>query len=187
MMPLLSSDREITCCFSGYRPHKFPFSFASGNADYNQLESDIMNAILISYRDGYRTFLCGGAMGFDLLCGEIVLLVRQQFEDIRLVCVLPFKGQADGFPHDWAERYQKVLAACDAVTYVSPTYTAGCYFIRNEKMVDASARIITYFDGQSGGTARTLAYAQRQKLDIINLCKTDPCPKQITFFTGYTS
>ena len=182
-----SFDRATTCCFSGYRPHKYPFPFASGNAEYNQLESDIMNAILISYREGYRTFLCGGAMGFDLLCGEIVLLAKQQLPDIRLVCVLPFEGQAGSFPYDWAARYRKVLDASDAITYVSTQYTARCYLKRNEAMIDASARVITYFDGKGGGTARTISYAQRQKLDIVNLCKTDPTPEQVTFFTGYTS
>ncbi len=180
-----SSERSTTCCFSGYRPHKFPFAFSSGNKGYTQLESDITNAILQSYKEGYRTFLCGGAMGFDLLCGEIVLLVKQKLPDIKLVCVLPFLEQANAFPHDWGLRYRTVLGKSDNIIYASEKYSPRCFFARNQKMVDASSRLITYFDGKSGGTARTLSYAQRQKLDIVNLCQTSPVSEQITFFIGY--
>lgn len=184
-MALPELDRNTTCCFSGYRPHKFPFDFESGKPAYNKLESDVLNAILESYKKGYRTFLCGGAMGFDLLCGEIVLMVRKQFKDIKLICMLPFEGQAENFPQNWYERYHEVLKQCDHIDYISPDFIPGCYYDRNEKMVNSSSRVITYFDGKMGGTARTIAYAQKNKLDILNICEEAPMPEQITFFTGY--
>ena len=36
-------------------------------------------------------------------------------------------------------------------------------------MVDASRILIAAFDGRPGGTARTLGYAARRKLEIIQL------------------
>ena len=40
---------------------------------------------------------------------------------------------------------------------------------RNRYMVDASRILIAAFDGRPGGTARTLGYAARRKLEIIQL------------------
>ncbi len=182
---LPSFDRKSTCCFSGYRPHKFPFPFHKHNPAFRELESDLLNAVLQSYNEGYRTFLCGGAMGFDLLAAEIVLLIKKNQPDIRLFCILPFEGQAKDFPLSWSQRYHKVLEQCDFIEYVQPHYTKGCYTTRNEKMVDSSSRVITFYDGQRGGTARTLSYAQTQKLDVINLCQTSALPEQVQFYLGY--
>lgn len=183
-MNIPALKKETACCFSGYRPHKFPFEFTKNNEDYTRLESDILNAVLKSYQEGYRDFLCGGAMGFDLLCGEITLLLKLRFPEIRLACILPFEGQAESFPKSWKDRYHAVLSACDCIDYIAEEYTPRCYFARNERMVDCSSRVITYFDGKSGGTARTIAYAQRSKLEIINLSQTNSLPEQLTFFTG---
>lgn len=36
-------------------------------------------------------------------------------------------------------------------------------------MVDSSSLLICYFDGQAGGTAQTVHYAQSSGLHIINL------------------
>lgn len=176
--------KEQTCCFSGYRPYKFRFEFEKGNPEYAQMESNIVNAILQSYNEGYRNFLCGGAMGFDLLCGEIALTVKEKFPDMRLICILPFEKQAKNFPKKWSDRYHAVLGKCDIIDYISPEYVAGCYYARNEKMVDLSSRIICFFDGRGGGTARTIAYAQLNKLEIINTCGGTQIPENITFFTG---
>ncbi len=183
-MPPLSIEREKTCCFSGYRPHKFPFEFAANNEEYQALESGVLNAILKSYNEGYNVFLCGGAKGFDLLCGELCLTLKKRFTDIKLICVLPFKNQAQSFSREWQLRYSYVLEHCDVINYISEDYYPGCFFKRNEKMVDYSSRVITYHNGRSGGTARTLAYAQLNKLEIINVCREDVMPEQITFFTG---
>ena len=68
----------------------------------------------------------------------------------------------------------------------APFARSSSYYDRNKKMVDSSARVITYFDGKMGGTARTIAYAQKNKLDILNLCAEAPMPDQVTFFVGYT-
>ena len=184
-MDLLELDRETTCCFSGYRPYKYDFAFKSGDPDYNKLENDILNAIIKSYKDGYRTFICGGAMGFDLLCGEIALSVKKQFKDIKLVCMLAFEGQPNDFPQKWYDRYHSVLGECDHIDYIAKEHIPGCYYDRNKKMVNASSRVITYFDGKMGGTARTIAYAQKNKLDILNLCAEKPMPDQVSFFLGY--
>ena len=40
-------------------------------------------------------------------------------------------------------------------------------------MVDNSKTVVTYFDGQRGGTANTLRYAASKKKRIINIAEYD--------------
>ena len=61
----------------------------------------------------------------------------------------------------------------------------GCHYDRNQKMIDNSEYMITYFDGKGGGTARVVAAAQSAKLKITNLFEDPPVPENITFFVGY--
>lgn len=184
-MPIPDVVREKTCCFSGYRPHKFRFKLEKDNSEYIQLENDITNAILDCYREGCDTFLCGGAMGFDLICGELVILLKKRYPGLRLVCVIPCGDQAHSFTSSWRERYNNVLKSCDFVYLISEKYVRGCYRIRNTEMIENSSRVITYFDGLAGGTAGTLAMAQKAKLQIINTCNTEnEISEDLTFYTG---
>lgn len=40
---------------------------------------------------------------------------------------------------------------------------------RNRYMVEHSGRVIAVFDGQEGGTKRTVEYAMRQGLEVVLL------------------
>ena len=57
----------------------------------------------------------------------------------------------------------------DAVRVFASNYFSGCFSVRNRFMVDSSSLLICYFDGQAGGTAQTVHYAQGSGLHIINL------------------
>ena len=54
-------------------------------------------------------------------------------------------------------------------TMVSDTYSSTCMQRRDRYMVDHAMLLIAAFDGRPGGTARTLEYAARRKLEIIQL------------------
>ncbi len=155
--------------FTGYRPEKFDFGFSPEEPRYVELEDRLINTVLSLHEEGYSRFYCGAAMGFDLLCGEIVILLKKRFADMRLCCFVPFRGQQRDFPDGWKKRYEDVLAASDEVVMVSQQYERGCYSKRNRKMVDGAEVLVTYFDGVKGGTAQTMAYAKKKNLRIINL------------------
>lgn len=183
---MLQLDRFRTCCFSGYRPHKFSFPLKRNNADFIKLENDITNAILEAYENGYRNFLCGGAMGFDLVCGETIVLLKEKFPDIKLIMVLPFVNQAKRFPIDWKQRYDFVLSAADEVDYYHEKYVKNCFIARNARMVAYSSMMITYYNGKPGGTANTIAMAQRDRLAIVNLhTVTKKRYEKLNYFIGY--
>ena len=157
---------EGSCCFTGYRPSKFPFSLEN---EKTALENALIEAVFALSAEGCTTFYSGMAMGFDILAAEAVLLLKERKENVRLICAVPFKGQGDNFPEPWHSRYEEIIKCADEVIVMSDKYYKGCYHKRNAFLVDNSDYVVTWFDGQPGGTASTISYAQKKGRYIINL------------------
>ena len=159
-----------TACFSGYRPGKFSFILLDGQEAYLNLESQIQAEIIKAMEDGYDTFLCGMAMGFDLVCGSNVLRLKQNHPEcskLRLIAVPPYHGHR--FDGPWAVIHSLVMNNADEVIYPTDQQNSHVYHIRNRYMVNNSTRLICYFDGQPGGTSYTVDYALKKGIEIINL------------------
>ena len=156
--------------FTGYRPQKLPFNLNPNDADYLEFYNNLYNAILEVATDN-SNFYCGGAIGFDIIAGEIVLKIKEKNPTINLIMVVPFFEQSNDYTPSWRERYKKLISAAKEVVYVEQQYVNGCYFKRNRYLVDNSDILITYYNGQSGGTKYTVNYAEKKKRKIINICK----------------
>ena len=89
---------------------------------------------------------------------------------INLIAVVPFEEQAARWREKDREKYFNILHKCDEVICLHKQYKSGCYYERNRYMVDNSSKLISYYDGSGGGTKYTVEYAQRQNVQIINLC-----------------
>lgn len=164
-------ERIFSCCFTGYRPQKFPFPMDRRNPAYIEFENRLLTAVLDLAKEGCRTFYSGMAMGFDIIAAECVLLAAgsKKFGDVKLVCALPFKAQAATFTPDWKSRYEEILSRAYEIILISDTYYRNCYFDRNRFMVDNSDCVVTWFDGSPGGTKNTVGYAKSIGRKIINL------------------
>ena len=172
-------NRQQTCCFSGYRPEKMPFSADSAAVvDIPAvLREPLLRAALTAYHSGYTCFLSGMSRGFDLWAAQTVLHLRQRLP-VQLYAIQPFPEQAAGWAEDWQHVHAEVKAAADACYTVSPAYEPQCFYLRNQFLVDASSHLICYYDGQTGGTKYTLACARKAGLSIENIA--DP---QLTLFS----
>ena len=159
------------CCFTGYRPSKLPFCKNKNSNEYMVFENQVIELLASLIYEGCTTFYCGMAMGFDIICAEIVLLLKKAYKnvDIKLICVVPFKGQENTFTPEWQDRYSKILKSADKVVTLCPVYHKGSYQQRNIYMVDNSDFIVTWFDGKAGGTSNTLKYALSKNRKIFNL------------------
>ena len=82
---------------------------------------------------------------------------------------IPCPTQADGWPRAQQERYRRLVAACDYETLVQSSYSPGCMQRRNRYMVDHAALLLAVHDGQPGGTRRTMEYAMRRGLQIVDI------------------
>ena len=229
----MTEDRLTTVAFTGHRTYG------------GQAATALRATVGELYARGFRTFLCGMAMGFDLAAAEAVLACRDSqtasalspaaasaaafpsvaasaavppasvfspaaasvaafpsvaasaavppasafspavdsvsaffpephsphmpMPGLRLVAVIPFRGQESRFPAADRERFRRVLAAADHSVTLSPSYHAGCYAVRNNYLVEHAALLVAWYDGSPGGTHYTVRRALVRGLEFINL------------------
>ena len=134
-------SEETTCCFTGHRPHRLPWHEDEWDPRCQHLREELDRQVDRAYDRGYRHFISGMAQG-----GDLMFCPRQQ------------------------ERYRRLLAQCDLETVIQQTYTPDCMLRRNYYMVERSSLLIALYDGNpGGGTCKTLLYAIRRALDVIQL------------------
>lgn len=161
-----------SCCFTGHRPDKLPWGTQEKDPRCLRLKEALDQAVERAYQAGSRHFMCGMARGGDLYFAEAVLSLRERRDGVTLEGVRPCESQADSWPAEERIRYQAILDRCDFETLIQHNYDRFCMMRRNRYMVDRAARIIAIYNGEpKGGTAQTLAYALRKKLetDILDL------------------
>lgn len=165
---------ENACCFTGYRPDKFPFPFETDCPERREFQRRLPLAIADMIEKGCTVFYCGMAQGFDIAAGEQVAIFKMANKNIKLIGVVPYKDQEKGWGNYWKNRYRKLLDECDEVVVLSDVYAKWVFENRNRYMVDRSRYVLTYFDGQKGGTDNTVKYAVNHGREILNIYDTDP-------------
>ena len=146
-------------CFTGHRPEKLIRSEDAIKAD---LESVIRQAV----EDGLHIFITGMARGVDIWAAQIVLMLRDEGYDVKLICACPYEGVESHWSQNWQRQYKEILAAADFVEYINEDYSRACFRIRNEWMVNHAARVIAVFNGEKGGTKNTIDYAVRTGIPV---------------------
>ena len=156
-------DKNRTCSFTGHR------AIPDGMADY--LFQRIKDGINYLYSHGIKTYLTGGAIGFDTLAAKAVIERRKEYPDIRLVIVAPCKDQDKKWDIKDKIRYYQIKRAADEIICLSDRYYRGCMHQRNRYLVDHSTACICYLTEDTGGTAYTVGYAQSKGIKIFNLAR----------------
>ena len=163
--------KKKTLCFSGHRTERLP----KNKDEFNFILWSLYNEIDKAVFKGYDTFIFGACYGFDLICAEQVLRRKQIIRNadplkIILIAAVPFEDQAVKWKEQDRDKYFSILSKCDDVIILNKHFKVDCYYERNRYMVDNSSRLICYYDGSSGGTKYTVEYAEKQQIQIINLC-----------------
>ena len=102
----------------------------------------------------------------DLWAAEEVLTFRDEGAAVRLICASPYQGFENRWSPGWQERYRQVLERADLVRFICPEYSRECFQMRNEWMVDHSARIIAVYNGGPGGTRNAVEYAKNHGVPV---------------------
>ena len=106
------------------------------------------------------------ARGVDIWAAQIVLMLRDEGYNVKLMCACPYEGFERGWSQEWQKAYREILAAADFVKYVCEGYSRACFQIRNEWMVNHSARVIAVFNGEKSGTKNPIDNATRQNVPV---------------------
>lgn len=153
---------EKACAFTGYRPQKLSFGNDETHEDCLRLKSILKNEICALVENGYNSFLSGMALGIDIICAELVLEIKREAPDIKLVAVIPCLLQERQWGEQEQRRYRSLLARADEKIFVTQTeFTKGCMQKRNRYLAQNSDKLLAVWDGQSGGTMQTIQFAQR--------------------------
>lgn len=124
---------------------------------------------------GAKDFYAGGAIGWDTLCAQTVLKLRETHHDIHLHLVLPCPPVEQSAR--WNDRnkavYDAILEKADSTEIVSPHYSPECMKKRNERLADLSQIMVCYCTNikKRSGSAQTIRSAQSKNAVIINLAQ----------------
>ncbi len=153
--------REETCCFTGHR--------IIARSLVPELEKAIEEEIEKLYAQNVKSFVCGGAIGFDTLAAGAVLRAKKRHPDVTLVLALPCPDQTANWSARSREIYEKTVRAADVVHIVSSAYDPGCMHRRNRFMADMSSHCVYYLEKNAGGTFSTVEYARKKGLTLHRL------------------
>lgn len=162
-------DKKKSCCFTGHRMEKLPWRGDENDPRCIDLKSRMADAVRSAWETGITHFICGMATGCDMYFCEAVFSLREEKPEVTVEAVIPFNGQADGWSPELRSRHSRLVEDCDFFTLVRHEFSPDCFMRRNRYMVDNSCLLIAAYNGKPGGTMKTMLYAMRQGLDIVEL------------------
>ena len=154
----------MVCSFTGHR-HIEPEHRA-------KLIELLGRAIEYAYSEGCRTFMTGGAIGFDTLAAREVIRFRIAHSDVRLILALPCIEQDAKWNDTQKNSYNFTLSVADEVVYTSESYTKTCMAERNRYLAENADILIAYSGKTNSGSAQTVRMAERLGKRTYNLYPT---------------
>ena len=150
-LSIFQEENKIkVCVFTGHRDLQSDFS-------KKKLKETIKSVIA----KGVDTFLCGMAIGFDLIATETVFSLKIKYPQIKLIACIPCAEQDKYFSRTDQKRYAAAVKKADERVLLSENYYRGCMQARDRYMAERGDVMITYCKKEEGGTAYTVKCFQR--------------------------
>ena len=127
--------------------------------EQNIIRAHLTRELRTLLEHGNHKFYLGGYGDFDLLAAKVLYELKQEYPETETILILPYLDR-------------KVDASLyDSTIYPPLENVPKRYAIshRNKWMVDQADMVIAYVDHDWGGAAKTLEYAVKKGLRIINL------------------
>lgn len=159
------------CVFLFYRlimTDKSRTALFIGNRDCYQVKvAAIESAIERAIQNGIEIFLNGGQGYFDTTCAKVLRRIKKRCPHIKSVLVIPYRD----FTVFNESLFDEIIYPFESHTFSYYTYKSSIPK-RNRIMVDRSSMAICYVY-RSGGAEKTLKYAEKQNLTVIDLTKDE--------------
>ena len=149
-------------------------TFAGHRIINENVVAPLVNAAITELlrQDSDFLFYTGGMGDFDTLCSRIVRAEKRRHPEKRLSLVLvePYMKSSIN------TNKERLLTLYDDIEI--PLELMGCHSKaaigkRNRVMIDSSDYLIACVTRQYGGAYQTLRYAQRRRIEIINLANQE--------------
>ena len=156
--------------FSGPRP-KSLFGYRD-DYSWNELIEWLKQQLKNAYAEGFRTYISGGAQGFDQCCFWAIDKLKRTHSDISNVLYLPCRTQSSKWDDNGLfgkKNYLLMLERADKISYVQNEYSVKCLMERNHRMADDSDRVLILYPNDSwfdsgGGTAEMFRHCFDNKI-----------------------
>lgn len=162
---ILKVENSKIACFTGHRPDKLNGYNPKDNKELLwKLRSFVVQHI---EEKNVKTFITGMALGIDTWSALIVLKLKEQYSDLKLIAAVPCQNHSDKWTKESRDQWQYIIDRCNEVVYVSnEPYTKWCMQKRNKWMVDKSDYVIAVWDESPGGTENCVKYAIKTEKEI---------------------
>ncbi|MFI3292812.1 MAG: SLOG family protein [Rikenellaceae bacterium] len=165
----MNIKRECAVAFTGNRNLTSPDK-ASGSTLEKRIRNKLYALLEEQYNQGKYQFLCGYALGWDMLAAEEVLRLQKLHPEIELIAVIPFDGQEEKFPFFERLRYRKLRKRATYTVVIAQEYSNQAYHDRNDYMLANASKVIAYHNGKPrSGTGSTIRKATEQGIEVVNL------------------
>lgn len=171
-------EKSRTVCFAGPKPEKLPDGGDKRSQIVKALKSLLYRDILDSIKEGYNCFVTGLSQGVELWAGEIILELKAQGENIKLIAAVPYREYAGKLRNEEKFLLGNILLKADEVIYVNEAYFSGCMRNKNKYVVDCSGKLIAIDPGCKGEPRNTINYAEQSGI-ITRIINADTFEKQI--------
>lgn len=150
-------------CFTGHRIIKVTDS----------IRKKLRECVKKLINEGAEVFYAGGAVGWDMLCEQTVLKLRNEYPHIKLHIIMPCPAEEQ--TAEWSEEdkfeYSKILVEADSREIIARTYTDSCMKLRNQRLADLADCCVCYYNESIPvcRTAQTVEMAREKGIPVINL------------------
>ena len=155
-----------SACFTGHR--------SIDGADMLHIKMLLDKTICALARRGVTEFYCGGALGWDTICANMVLYLKKRKQlDINLHLVLPCRNEEQ--TKKWSDEdkhtFYTILMHAETIEYIGNDYTKDCMKKRNARLVELADCCVCYYDSDNfrSGTGQTVRMAESKGIEIINI------------------
>lgn len=163
----VTDAKAHSCFFTGHRKIL--------TAHKPELLMRLKSAISYLYAKGVVNFYAGGALGFDTLAATQILDMRREHTGMRLILELPYTNQCERWEESEKRIYYFLRGEADEVHYAAERNAENAaearklLLARNRALAASSLYCVSYFSGARGGTAYTVALAEKNGCEMINL------------------
>lgn len=137
--------------------------------DVSHIKKKLQKELIKLIKRGVIYFGVGGARGFDTIAALTIIELREIYQQIKLILVLPCMNQTKGWNNKDIELHEYIKSKADKVKVLSKEYHNGCMLKRNLHLVNCSSVCLCYKRREKSGTSYTVFHAKRLGLEIIQL------------------
>ena len=161
--------REKCCAILGSPPATFPWGYDEEDPACVALRLLLLNRITLLRTQGVTGFCAVLDAGMGLYAAESIAQLRGTDGALRLICVVPWEGQATKWTPELRDRFFNVQAGCAEVLTVSPVWTADCEISAMLNAIDLAETVLAVSGEGDALLPVALRYAEKLNRRILRL------------------